>query len=451
MKRSLLSVLFFLSIALPGLSDTQYYITNPVFHVDDPTTGEPLSGGLVYFYQAGSTTKKDTYNSSAGATANSNPVELDSYGNAIIYGASTYKVVITRPVDPAPETPTRVLNTIDYVQVSQTVTAFASGLLADADAAAVRARLGLGSAALVNSGTGANNALVLNATGALPAIDGSLLTGLTEEQTRVFPQGYLSGFTMSNYTSGNVYSDIEFATGSCRDSGNTENIILSSVMVKSVSSAFAEGTGNGGNLSGYVAGSYTWHAFVIKAVSPETEREDIGFSSSLTPTLPSGFSKYRRVGSVITDDTGYIIRFHQFGDEFYWDEPQLDIDADGSANITTTETTYTLTRVPSGVSVEAIISAFYDGNSDDNSYFALYPTTVTPPVLAGMVVNTWIQNPSQSNIFIANTWILDEDYAAVICRVRTNTSAQIKGVCCDVNNYIAGIIIGWVDRRGRDD
>lgn len=65
----------------------------PKFHVDDDT-GAPLSGGLVYTYDAGTTTPKDTYADSGAVTPNANPVVLDSRGEATIYGTGTYKVVV---------------------------------------------------------------------------------------------------------------------------------------------------------------------------------------------------------------------------------------------------------------------------------------------------------------------------------------------------------------------
>ena len=42
--------------------------------------GVPLAGGLLYVYQAGTTTPVTTYTTSAGSIANSNPIVLDSAG-----------------------------------------------------------------------------------------------------------------------------------------------------------------------------------------------------------------------------------------------------------------------------------------------------------------------------------------------------------------------------------
>jgi hypothetical protein len=44
------------------------------------SNGVPLAGGRLYTYAAGSTTPETTYTSSTGATANSNPIILDSAG-----------------------------------------------------------------------------------------------------------------------------------------------------------------------------------------------------------------------------------------------------------------------------------------------------------------------------------------------------------------------------------
>lgn len=51
--------------------------------------GDPLSGGKVYTYEAGTTTPLATYTDETGGTANTNPVILDSAGRANIWLATT--------------------------------------------------------------------------------------------------------------------------------------------------------------------------------------------------------------------------------------------------------------------------------------------------------------------------------------------------------------------------
>jgi len=56
--------------------------------------GAPASGWKVHTYEAGTTTNKATYTDSGAGTPNSNPVILDSRGEAPIYFQGTYKIVI---------------------------------------------------------------------------------------------------------------------------------------------------------------------------------------------------------------------------------------------------------------------------------------------------------------------------------------------------------------------
>lgn len=57
--------------------------------------GAPLAGGLLYTYQAGTTTPLVTYTDSTGVSANTNPIVLDSRGEANVWlGADSYKLAL---------------------------------------------------------------------------------------------------------------------------------------------------------------------------------------------------------------------------------------------------------------------------------------------------------------------------------------------------------------------
>lgn len=56
--------------------------------------GLPLAAGCVYFYVPGTNTPKATYQNAAQTIANTNPVQLDATGRAIIYGTGTYRQVV---------------------------------------------------------------------------------------------------------------------------------------------------------------------------------------------------------------------------------------------------------------------------------------------------------------------------------------------------------------------
>ena len=62
--------------------------------------GNPLSGGKVYTYAAGTTTPLVTYTDESGTTPNTNPVILDSRGEAAIWlGVASYKLKLTTATD----------------------------------------------------------------------------------------------------------------------------------------------------------------------------------------------------------------------------------------------------------------------------------------------------------------------------------------------------------------
>jgi hypothetical protein len=56
--------------------------------------GAPLANGSVFFYAPGTTNPLPTYQDSAGTTPNTNPIQLDSRGQAIIWGSATYRQIV---------------------------------------------------------------------------------------------------------------------------------------------------------------------------------------------------------------------------------------------------------------------------------------------------------------------------------------------------------------------
>jgi hypothetical protein len=90
------------------------YITNPKFTLIDDN-GSPYSGALVYFYEPETTTKKAIYTDLALSIAASNPLTLDSRGEASVFGSGTYKIVANAPNATPPDTPDDVIWSADNV------------------------------------------------------------------------------------------------------------------------------------------------------------------------------------------------------------------------------------------------------------------------------------------------------------------------------------------------
>ena len=59
------------------------------------TSGAPLAGGKVYIYQAGTANlATNIYTDANSSVQSANPVTLDSYGRASIFGSGVYKIVV---------------------------------------------------------------------------------------------------------------------------------------------------------------------------------------------------------------------------------------------------------------------------------------------------------------------------------------------------------------------
>lgn len=68
-------------------------LPNAVTHFDD-NNGTPLAGGQVFFYIPNTSTPKNTYQDKDQTILNTNPVILDSRGEAVIWGSGTYRQVV---------------------------------------------------------------------------------------------------------------------------------------------------------------------------------------------------------------------------------------------------------------------------------------------------------------------------------------------------------------------
>jgi hypothetical protein len=86
--------------------------------------GNPLVGGKLFIYQAGTTTKATTYTSSTGLSTNSNPIILNFRGECDLWidPNVAYKYVLAPANDTDP--PTKAIYTVDQMRSSQLVTLY---------------------------------------------------------------------------------------------------------------------------------------------------------------------------------------------------------------------------------------------------------------------------------------------------------------------------------------
>ena len=250
-------------------------------------------------------------------------------------------------------------------------------------------------------------------------------------------RGYLDGCVLSTAGSSATMS---VAAGSAMDSTTVCVMVLSAIA--KTTSAWAVGTAQGGLDTGAIANSTWYHFYVIRR--PDTGVVDVVFSTSASsPTLPTNYTQYRRIGSGKTNGSAQWTKFTQTGDTFEWDVAVYDV---GQTNPGATAQSKTLT-VPTGVVVEAI----FNGGSRNAgtgvsaaTYFSPLHKSDEAPLETGIPL--WGTGANVSN----GAGGARASYT--LHRVFTNTSAQIRvrvlGSDADVTLNVA--TLGWVDSRGRN-
>jgi hypothetical protein len=257
-----------------------------------------------------------------------------------------------------------------------------------------------------------------------------------------FGSGGIFGMITSNAVA-NPTRDITISTGQCRDSTNTKNIVLAAPITKRLDQVWAEGGGLGGrDLATALANGQTWHVFVI--LNPANGHVDALYSQSPTaPTLPAGFTKFRRIGSIVLDAAATTIRqYLQIGDWFRYKTRSADFAAQANAGAASLRSV----AVPVGIKVEAEFYFQSNGTIDNNAYLSglFDPDFGVPPAFGGstqwaQVRRTAAQTPGGTQYC----------YGTLICRQYTDAAGHIYTFSNDGADVIALGVLGWRDDRGR--
>jgi len=124
--------------------------------------------------------------------------------------------------------------------------------------------------------------------------------------------------------------------------------------------------------AGTLGASQTWHNFVIQRV--DTGVTDILFSQSATaPTMPTNYTKKRRIGYFLTDGANAVRTYTQDGDTFLYLSPIREVD---TTNPGTSAVTTATASCPNGVKTTALlnVSAL---NGTNNYLLLISPLDVT--------------------------------------------------------------------------
>jgi hypothetical protein len=274
------------------------------------------------------------------------------------------------------------------------------------------------------------------------------VTGLVAALAAITPglaQAAIVGMGISN-TISTPLTQITVAVGSCRDSTNTTDIVVAAPITKSISSVWAAGsTGQGcrDNAGAYPINSYA-HVFAIWNTTGPTI--DILTSQSATaPTLPTGYTKFRRIGSILTDASGNVRQFVQVGRSFELVTRTVDF-ASGTNNGSGVSYLRQLFGVPIGVKVRPMLLLQSTGTVDGSNYFSGYydPDKGTPAAFGGST--QWAQIRRGSFYQYPGTYGCYGYYLGSL--EACSASGQIYTFSSDASDLIAIGCLGWIDDQG---
>ena len=247
-------------------------------------------------------------------------------------------------------------------------------------------------------------------------------------QFYTFLRGYLGGLQLSNDgTTPNTTIDISPGVAVTDDQ---LAILTTSVTFTKTTAAWAAGSGAGALDAGSVAASTWYHVYII--FNATTGALDFLISTSLTPTMPAGFTNKRRLGSIKTNASSNILPFVQRGDVFIWKNASLDVNI---TNLSTTQLLETLAGVPPGLPFDALIRGNFTNAAAAN-------LLLSPPDESG---DTTITTGNLTASCIAG------GSNGFNLTIRTNASQQINALASAASTTLHVNTYGWIDTRGRFD
>lgn len=297
-----------------------------------------------------------------------------------------------------------------------------TGTGAPIDATATEATAEL-NAVVGDSGSGGTKGLV-PAPSAGDAAAGKVLGAGGGWVNRYVPRGHKYGLTLTNNTS-DATNDIDIAAGeAASDDSSSILMVLASAITKRLDAAWAVGSGNGGWLDGASMPNGTGHAFLIRR--PDTGVVDVGFSASLSPTLPTNYTQKARIGSIIRASSA-ILPFIQTGRKFRLVSPPADI----STSAASTSGANVGLTVPSGIPVEVTLNyRVYCASNPGLLYLRSPGQTNSAPIGTGAPLG-----------FGGNTNFVYQGQAQVV----TDTSSAIGLRVANSSTEVILATIGWDD------
>lgn len=189
-------------------------------------------------------------------------------------------------------------------------------------------------------------------------------------QQRILPSGNINGLKLVRTSQ----SIVSIQAGECRDGTDIINIVNSGTIAIDLSTS-----GAGGLDTGSEASSTLYTVYVIYDSTGTNPVDGVLSLSQTSPTLPSGYDYFRRLGAVRNNSSNDVIDFEQDGDSsdrrmvYNTNTSNVQVLSSGSA------TTYTAVALSSLMPVTSIkpILAYNFQAEDKDEFVTLRPTGST--------------------------------------------------------------------------
>ena len=167
-------------------------------------------------------------------------------------------------------------------------------------------------------------------------------------------------------------NDIDFSAGNFQFSDKSNEAVLLA-MTKRLDASWTVGNNQGGLDTGSKANSTWYHCYAI--YNPTSGVSDAIFSANATtPTLPSGYTKYKLIESILTNSSGNILAFYHVGNYISWKTKIKDI----TSSLSTSLTPHPIST-PLGRSVMVKVRAtLYTGGASSVNILSPYDNSLTP-------------------------------------------------------------------------
>lgn len=227
--------------------------------------------------------------------------------------------------------------------------------------------------------------------------------------------GHIFGCTVSNST---TTPNTIINVAACQATDSTNAVLMS----QSASTVTFTSAGAGGLDTGSAAAS-TWYAILIINGSSGTAymatKETAG--ATISPTMPTGYTSYRYIGSVKFNASTALLAFTQTGQQFRWGTSTVDLNTTTPATV---ETAVTLSVPPGLVTFPILLLEINPATAGDFSF--VYGGTSSPfdAALQGAITT---------------------HFSASQIRTTTNTSSQISYNATSASDTVQINTIGWID------